>query len=231
MTEGLPGTDEPAVARGATAAPASTADAPPAEDVSRDPAPPRQRVKGLERGRRGGLRSPWLWLAWGVALLAIAAAAFFGVQWADLYNRERTREEVRAEATTLAARLTTFTGEDIENWLAEMERNATGEYAEQLDQIFDQQQRDNLRDAQVESVGDVENLYVQDVNGDEATAFAVVTQTYVNVNTPGPVEDHQRMEIGLQRVDGEWLVSSVIVLGPAGVVAPVEGSEPQTGDE
>ena len=191
-------------------------------------------VKGLDR--RGGVRSflASRWLPWIIALLAIGFAVFAGLQWADLKAAENTREEVSSDATRLALRLTTFEGENIEEWYAQTRETATGDYAKQLQEIFNQQTRDTLREVEVISRGEVQSLFVQDITGDEAKVFALVKQTYINKSLEDPAEDHQRMDITLKRVNGEWLASDVAVLGPDGVVAPtndVQESAPDAGEQ
>lgn len=221
-------TDGPGVTE-QTAPPAPVTEA----DVAGGPAPAAdQPVKGLDRRRSplGFLTSPGL--AWVVAILAIAFAVFALVQrsaaqdeLAELRAAERTRAEVAREANTVALRLTTFKGEEIEEWYAQMRDAATGDFADQIGQVFNQQTRDTLRDIGVVSVGEMQDLFVQDVDGNDARAFALVKQTYINAGTPDPVEDHQRMDIRLKRVDGRWLASEVVVLGPNGVIAPSDGGQ------
>lgn len=208
------------------------------ESVSVDQPPDDQRsdehveVKGLERRRTVGSVLTSRALAWTIALLSLAAAVFAGMQWADLYAAERERTEVREAARTVAGRLTTFEGADIEDWYSSILETATGDYGEQLREVFNQETRDQLRSIEAVSRGEVEKLFVQEVRGDEARAFAVVTQTYTNTSTTDPVEDNLRMDITLQRVEGEWLASDVAVLGPSGVVAPTGPTEaPPGGDQ
>ena len=231
MTESVSGTTddraqvEPPVAAGADDP--ATETTPPAEPAA-DPV----EVKGLDRrrGLGGLLRSPVL--AWTVAVLALAAAAFAGVQWADLYAADKERGEVRQGATRAALRLTTFDGAEIEDWYADVLTTATGEYADQLRQVFDQPTRDQLREIQAVSRGEVENLFIQDVDGNQARAFALVTQTYTNASTTDPVEDHLRMDITMQKVEDQWLASEVAVLGPSGVIAPTgDPTEPAPGGD
>ena len=209
----------------------TTDDRAPVEEPGPAPVDPVE-VKGLDRRR--GLRSVLTSraLAWTIALLSLAAAIFAGTQWADLYAAERERTEVREAARTVAGRLTTFEGADIEDWYASALETATGDYGEQLREVFNQATRDQLRSIEAVSRGEVENLFVQEVEGDEARAFALVTQTYANTSTTDPVEDHLRMDITLRRVDDEWLASEVAVLGPSGVIAPTGApTEPAAGGD
>lgn len=187
-------------------------------------------VKGLHRRRGVGsvLRSAWV--PWIIAVLAIAFGVFAllqrneaRTQWAQLREAEQARAAVSREANTVALRLTTFEGENIEEWYSQIRDAATGQFAEQLSQVFNQETRDTLREIGVVSVGEMQDLFVQDVDGNDAKAFALVKQTYVNSRTPDPVEDHQRIDMTFKRVDGRWLASEVVVLGPNGVIAPAPG--------
>lgn len=191
-------------------------------------------VKGLDRRRNFGsyLRSPWL--PWVIAALFLAFAVFAmlersqaiqqredaAAELAQLREVEKERAEVSAQANTVALRLTTFEGENIEEWYSQIRATATGDFAEQLADVFNQATRDTLREIGVVSRGEMQDLFVQDVDGDQAKAFALVKQTYVNSQTRDPVEDHQRIDMTLERVDGKWLASEVVVLGPNGVIAP-----------
>ena len=237
MTDSVSGTAEDRAAQDAaaghdTAPGQDTAahDAAPASDAA--PAAEPVEVKGLDRRRTVGSVLGSRALAWTIALLSLAAAVFAGMQWADLYAADRERTEVREAARTAATRLTTFEGTDIEDWYASALETATGEYGEQLREVFNQETRDQLRDIEAVSRGEVENLFIQEVQGDEARAFALVTQTSANTSTADPVEDSLRMDITLRRVDGEWLASEVAVLGPSGVIAPTGGpTEPAAGGD
>ena len=185
----------------------------------------------MRRRRRGPLAvlaNPRV--AWAVAILALVIAGVAATAWADLYAADRSRQEVRSAATDLVLRLTTFEGATIDQWLEGAKERATGEYAEQLTQLFNQELRDALREREVVSRGDVQQLFVQDIQGDQASVFALVRQTIANSSTPDPVEDELRMDISMQRVDGRWLASDVAILGPSGLVVP-SGAEGEPAPE
>ena len=177
-----------------------------------------QQSLAQRRRRFGVLGNPRL--AWAIAILALVLAGVAGAAWADLYAADRARGEVRSAATDLVLRLTTFEGAEIEEWLEAAKARATGAYAEQLTALFNQELRDALREREVISRGDVEQLFIQDIQGDQAMVFALVRQTIANSSTPDPVEDELRMDITMQRVDGRWLASDVAILGPSGLVVP-----------
>jgi hypothetical protein len=145
-----------------------------------------------------------------------------------LHADAREREVVHATARELALRLTTFEGERIEEWVAEARARATDDYAREIADLFDAEFRNTLRETGAVSRGEIADLFVQDIDGDEAGAFAVVRQTIMTEHLDGPVEEELRMDIALQRVDGEWLVSDVEVLAATqrGVTPEVPEEEP-----
>lgn len=177
--------------------------------------------------RPGSARLPW-----SLTALMTLVAVGFAVAWAPLYTQAKDRERVREAAEALVLHLTTFDGESIDEWVQETQRRATDTYAEEVNTLFDPQLRAALKEARAESVGRLVNLFVQDVDGDEAMVFAVVRQTITNARAPQPVEDELRMQIELRNEAGQWKAAKVEVLGPQGgglvdeapVVPEAEGS-------
>lgn len=152
-------------------------------------------------------------LAWTVAAVTTILAIVFAVAWAPLYSAAKDRERVRESAEQLVLHLTTFEGATIDEWVQDTQRRATDDYAEEVNTLFDPELRGALRDAKAKSVGRLVNLFVQDVDGDDAMVFAVVRQTITNAASPTPVEDELRMQIELRQVDGDWKAAKVEVLG------------------
>lgn len=157
-----------------------------------------------------------LGFAWSVAAVMTVLALLLAVMWAPLYTADRARDRVRAAAEQLVLHLTTFEGATIDEWVQETQRRATDQYAEEVNTLFDPELRAALRDAEAKSVGRLVNLFVQDVDGDDATVFAVVRQTITNARAPQPVEDELRMQLSLVREGGMWKAARVEVLGPQG---------------
>lgn len=167
--------------------------------------PRRRGVPGLLRDVR---------VAWAVALLALLAAGLMALQWQSLRAEAVARDEAREAGEVIAARVTTFDGATIDEFVTKVRRRATGSYAEQVAELFDQDFRAALRAGEVRSVGEVLRSFVQHLEGDDAEVFVLVRQTSVNAARDEPVEDELRMELTLQRVDDEWLAADIAVLGP-----------------
>jgi Mce-associated membrane protein len=158
------------------------------------------------------------WIIAGISLLGLVA---FAIAALPTLGAERERQEVRERAELIAARVTTFEGETIEEWLEETRALATGAYAERLEQVFDPQLRDALREGEVESVGRIDRSFVQALEGDTAEVFVLATQSSSNNLRDDAITDELRIQVTLQREDGTWLASDIVVLGPqAQAVAP-----------
>jgi hypothetical protein len=168
-------------------------------------------------------------VAWVVAVLAMVVAGIFGYQWWALAGEAEDREQAREAAEVMAARITTFEGVAIDDFVEQLGELATGDYARQVRELFSPDFRDALRDNEVESVGEVTRSFVQELDGYEAEVFVVVRQTSVNAVVRDPVVDELRMDITLAREGGRWLVADVGVLGPA--PSPVTAPPPPAGSE
>lgn len=169
-------------------------------------------------------------VAWAVAVLALAAAAVFGVQWRSLAAEADARVQAREAAEVMAAQITTFEGAEIDAFVEDLRELATGAYADQVSELFNPDFRDALRENGVESVGEVVRSFVQELDGDEAEVFVLVRQTSINAVLDEPVTDELRMELTLTHEDGRWLISDVAVLGPAPpALAPPAAEAPDGG--
>ena len=217
--------------------PTEDADRPEPVDRAVRVGPDRQARKQREPRRPRSVTVAWPVLALAaVAVVAIALAAVFFLQWQGLRAREEARLDAADVASLVAAQVTTFRGEDIEAFVAATQSLSTERYGGEVADLFDAELRDALRDQEVESVGAVLNVFVQDVQGDVADAFVVVRQTYTSAaltNEDGSrraIEDELQMEVTLVRRGEGWLVDDVRVLGdpiltpaPAGDGAAEEG--------
>lgn len=182
-------------------------------------APPAVDAAATRPGDRGGVLRD-LRIAWSVAAIALLGLALLAYVALPAVSAERERATVQERAELVAARVTTFEGATIEEWVAQTRALATDDYAEQLDGVFDQELRDALRENAVESVGTIQRSFVQALEGDTAEVFILARQTSLNAQRPQPIEDELRIEITMRRVDGQWLAANVVVLGPQAPTVP-----------
>ena len=186
---------------------------------SRDPLIPEGMPETVPRSVRGVILQSRVFA--GLALLFLVLAIFFFAEARELRSAEAERNAVLDAGEVVGLRVTTFEGATIDAWVEDVQSLATGSYADEVAQVFDATVRQGLADNEVVSVGEVLNSFVQEVDGDRATVFVVLRQTYTNAAQPRSISDELRMEIRLTRIDGDWLASEVAVLGPS-VITPVE---------
>jgi Mce-associated membrane protein len=168
------------------------------------------------------------WAGWVVALIAISAAVMLALAMTQLQDAATLRAEAEEAGEVIALQITTFDGEQIDEWINQTRALATGAFAEDLASRYDQDLRDALRESGVRSVGEVLNSFVQDAQGDRATVFVIVRQTSSYPGVERSVEDELRMELTLQRRDGQWLASDVAVLTPTPPLSTAPGSDAPT---
>lgn len=158
----------------------------------------------------------------GLAVLFAALALALFLQASGLRADAAARDAVEETGRAVALQITTYDGATIDQWIADTQTMATSSFADEVATLFDPELRDGLAANEVRSQGEITSSFVQEVDGDSATVFAVLRQTYSSINLPREVSDQLRMEIELTRVDGRWLASNVVALGPS-TISPVAG--------
>ena len=191
------------------------------ETVAEEPRPETDEpeVKGMDGDRRSGglLRTA---LPWIIAVLALALAGWFALQASQLRAQEAARTDALTAGELAALQLTTFTGAGIDEWVEKTKTLATDKFAQELNTQYDQKLRADLRELDVESVGEMLNSFVQSMDGDKAMVFTVLRQTTRYPTFDQTVEDEVRFEISLERVEDTWQVSDAQLLSPTPPLQP-----------
>lgn len=177
----------------------TTTTAPAAPDGDRD---------GSERRQR---KPRWSVLPWLVAAVALLVAAAATSAWLDLRGEAQARDEVQRAAEEFLVALTTWDASDgLEDTQEQLRSLGTGSFLSEVDQVFGEG-RDIEQAVEVEatSTGEVEDVFVQRLQDDQAEVFGVVVKE-VRTNLAEDVEEsvvYARLQ--LVREDGAWLVSEV----------------------
>ena len=170
---------------------------------------------------RLGRVTSWPYLPWVVAGVAVGLAILFGILWQRAEGRDRRRAEVASTATQFLTALTNFDGRTIDRDAAEISGFAVGDFAEQVQTFFNDRARQALRKAKARSVGRVQKVFVESVNGQAASVFGVVGETVTNTGTTAPRQDTLRIEMDMIETKDGWKVNRVNILqspnqGPLG---------------
>ena len=164
-------------------------------------------------------------LPWILFALALIAAVVFFVLWLQSVNADDEAQEAEEAARTVALALTNFSAETIERDVAEINQYAVGEFAEEVGVFFGEEAVDAIEEAEGESKSELDSIFVEQVEGDNASAFAVLTQSVSNTRLSEPRTDTIRMEISMVRTPGGWKADQVDILQSPGVTVP-GGLEP-----
>ncbi|MHB8246938.1 MAG: hypothetical protein ACYDGN_16630 [Acidimicrobiales bacterium] len=147
-----------------------------------------------------------------VAALGIVGTVGFGLAWASENGSSSAAPAVMTSARNLVIALTNFDPGTVRADFGQIQSDATGTFAKQAKRFFGTTIRKELALANAASRGTIDDLYIQSINGNHATVFAVVSQKYLNKNATAPVNDTLRLVMGLTDVNGTWKTSSVQVL-------------------
>lgn len=164
---------------------------------------------------------PWkLIVPWTLFFLASAAAVVFGILWFGQENdRDRISEVERATQRFVTA-LTNFSAETIEEDVEEIRSFAVGDFAGEVETFFGPEAVEAIQQAEASSEGQIEAIFVQDMDEDFASTFVVVRETVTNSVLEEPQTDVLRLEVGLTETSDGWKVNNVDVFqapGSAGV--------------
>lgn len=214
-----------------------TTTAEPTGTAETDPVPPGDDGKDHTDASDGAARrrpTRWWVLPWLLAAVAMLVAIATTSQWLELRAQEQTRQEVLRAAEEFVVALTTWDASDgLEDTREELRAAGTGAFLAEVDDLFGGTLGQELEEVDAVSTGDVQDVFVQRIQEDEAIALGVVVQQVSTNLSDTPDTTVRSARLTLTREDGRWLVSGVQLLaddvqgpGPEGAVE--DGS---TGDE
>lgn len=170
------------------------------------------RIKGL----------PWrVIIPWTLFVLATTAAVTFGLLWQQGDAPDAERAEVEKAARGFVTALTNFSADTIELDATEIRSFAVGDFAEEAETFFGEEAIAAIKDAQAESIGKIESLFIQDISEDQASVFGVVSETVTNATLTDPRSDILRLEVGMIKTASGWKVNRVDVFqAPGAEIVP-----------
>lgn len=175
--------------------------------------------------RTRGLPWPHL-IPWILFVVAITAAATFGFLWQKTLAEEQARDEVRTAARDFVLALTNFSAETIEEDSERIRSFAVGDFEREAETFFGDEAMDAIRESEAASTGEIQELFVQGIDEDQASVFAVVSETVANRALEEPRTDTLRVEVGMIRTPNGWKVNSVDVFQAPGTTA-IPGLPPE----
>ncbi|MBW3619574.1 MAG: hypothetical protein KY461_04965 [Actinobacteria bacterium] len=179
---------------------------------------PRDDASADDGGRR---RRRWWILPWLVATVAVLVAMASTSQWLTLRAQEQTRHEVQRAAEEFVVALMNWDATDgLEDTREELRERGTGQFLTEIDETFGGDGGTEAEEFGYVSVGDVQDVFIQRIQEDEAVALGVVIQTITAESIEVAERTARSARITLVREDDEWLVSAVDVF----VIDEAEGA-------
>jgi hypothetical protein len=155
-----------------------------------------------------------------VALLGIFGTVFFGVKYRQLSNQNHDKTAVAKLSSDFLNALTNFNASTIDADFNRVQSYATGDFQGQALTFFSSDVRAALAKVQATSRGQIRSLYVESIQSDTATTYAVVDQTIANLNFAHPEQDELRIVLSLKKLSQGWRISNVTVLQAPTTPAP-----------
>lgn len=159
-------------------------------------ASPRRRLSGAHR------------LALSCVVVALVAGGIF--TWKSSTQRTDSINQVGAVSRSAVTILTEWDATDIDGVAAQLHRMATGSFKDEVFEFFHEDHSD-LVDSGAASTSVILDVRVQSVEGAVATSIVDLTQTIRTSNPPDVVVQDLSSVVTLVEVDGEWLVSNVVI--------------------
>lgn len=161
----------------------------------------------IDAPRRRGRMVPWL-----LVILTTAALVFVTLQWLPLRASEGERLDVATSARDVVTRLTTWDARTgLENTISGLAAVGTPSFAADVDRFFAGPAGDELVSSGAASTALIKDIFVQSIDGDNATVFVVLDQS---ISTLVPQANNvlpRRAVVELVRADGRWLAEDIIV--------------------
>ncbi|MDE3085569.1 MAG: hypothetical protein KGJ77_02290 [Acidobacteriota bacterium] len=191
----------------------------------------RRRGRAATMGARRSDGPAWLVpVMMVVTAVALFLALLFGLAWGNLNSQNQAQSDVKNVARQFLVAYTNFTPKNLDAKFQTLQGLATGNFVNQADQIFGSSIRQALKQAQVSSEGEVRYLYLQSIQGTQASVYAWVDQTAVNNKVPKPFTDTLQMQLTLVETSQGWKMSGARVLNSPTLSFPTgnSGSTPTT---
>ena len=159
-------------------------------------------------------------LPWALLILALVAAGAFAYLWASEKAEDARADAVKGDAREFVTALTNFSSQTIASDVAEIRRWATGGFAQEVDELFSEDVIAAIETADASSEAAIESIFVESIDEDNASVFAVLSETVRNKSLAAPRSDTVRMEIGMVRAGDAWKVNEVKLIQSPGTLVP-----------
>lgn len=154
------------------------------------------------------------WVAWTVAAALALVAGFAVVQWRSIAGPAAEVRAARTAAVDYVQTLSTWdAGTGLEPTYAALVAGATEDFLPEVDEVFGDQQREELVAADAVSSGTINDVLTGEAGAGSVQVVVIVEQFVVTGPSADPALRSERVAL-LQMVeqDGSWLVDDLEML-------------------
>jgi Mce-associated membrane protein len=170
-------------------------------------------VRETQPGRPDGPSRSRTLIALAVLCVLLAVAAVvLGLQLRGHAQEQEARDDALRAARQSAINLTSIDAEQFDEAVEAVLDGATGDFRREFEANSEDLQQ-LLRDNEVSASGKVLDAGLVRSDKSNATALVVVDSTVENTASPEGRVNTYRMQIEVEKVDGEWLTSSLRFVG------------------
>lgn len=150
-----------------------------------------------------------------VTAVSVVLAVGFAMAWTNRGTaQQNTQDTVKRVASNFLLALTNFSPTNVDSDFRTISTYATGDFAKQSNQFFGSSIRQQLEQVQAQSQGQLRYVYIQSLQGDQASVYAEVDQTYANRQLTQPRSDVLQVVLSMVDRPSGWKISAVTVLQP-----------------
>ena len=154
------------------------------------------------------------WIAWTVAAALALVAGVAVVQWQAVAGPQAAVEDARGAAVAYVEALSTWdAGTGLEPTYAALVAGATEDFVPEVDEVFGDEQREELVAVDAVSTGTIEDVLTGEPESGTVQVVVVVEQLVVTGPTADPAARTERVALlRMTEQDGRWLVDDLEML-------------------
>ena len=154
-------------------------------------------------------------IPWVLVVVAVGIATFTGWKYQQATAADKQQDQVKAVAARLLVGLSNFDPTTIDSDVRTLKGLAVGRFASDVSNVFTPARVDQIKKLKVTSSGKIRSVFVQNISGGNASAFAVVDETTDN-SASAPKTETVRFDIALINTKDGWKIENVEILQSPG---------------
>ncbi len=171
---------------------------------------------------------PWVLLVIAVAFAGVTTAAWQRAEGerSELAAVQSDRDQVVLRAQAFLVELVNWEGRTLDQTISTLESMGTDNLRESAASVLGLNIDQQLRDLNVRSVGQIQDVFIQQLENGRAGVFAIVRQEVESDALEQPTVAFNYFDMRVIRLDGEWLIDEVVLTAPPPGPPPLLTQDP-----